>query len=65
MFVNTQLLISQDREAVLSHFHTLKREMNICREAERSSLTKLTLQSDAAIKLLQKKSEMVRTIPQN
>lgn len=50
---------SQDREAVLSHFHALKQEMNHCREVERSSLTKLTMQSDAAIKQLQKKREKV------
>ncbi len=53
------IYFSQDREAVLTHFHALKQEMNTCREHERNCLTKLTLQSDAAIKLLEKKREKV------
>ena len=44
----------------MAHFHELKHEMNSSREAERSSLTTLTLQSDTAMKELQKKKEMVR-----
>lgn len=52
--------MSQDREAVLAHFHELKQEMNSSREAERNSLTTLTLQSDAAMKELQKKKEKVQ-----
>ena len=43
----------------MAHFHELKQEMNISREAERNSLTTLTLQSDAAMKELQKKKEKV------
>ena len=52
-------LICQDREAVLAHFHELKQEMNSSREEERSRLTTLTLQSDAAMKELQTKKEKV------
>ena len=44
---------------MLTHYHTLKQEMNVCREAERNSLTKLTLQSDVANKELERKNEMV------
>ena len=44
----------------MAHFHELKHEMNSSREAERSSLTTLTLQSDSAMKELQKKKEKVR-----
>jgi len=49
--------IKQDREAVLARFHELKAEMTASREQERSGLTTLTLQSDAAIKELQRKKE--------
>ena len=45
---------------MLAHFHELKHEMNSSREAERNSLTTLTLQSDAAMKELQKKKEKAR-----
>ena len=44
---------------MLTHYHTLKQEMNACREAERNSLTKLTLQSDVAIKELERKKDKV------
>ena len=53
-------MIFQDREAVLAHFHELKQEMNSSREVERNNLTTLTLQSDAAMKELQKKKEKVK-----
>ena len=53
------LLCFKDREILQSHFHTLKREMVSCRELERSNLTTLTLQSDAAIKELQRKKDRV------
>lgn len=33
--------------------------MNVCRESERNALTKLTLQSDAAIKQLERKKDKV------
>ena len=44
----------------MAHFHELKHEMNSSREAERSRLTTLTLQSDTAMKELQKKKEKAR-----
>lgn len=43
----------------MAHFHELKQEMNSSREAERNNLTTLTLQSDTAMKELQKKKEKV------
>lgn len=55
----------QDREALLTHFRALKQEMNLCRESERCSLTKLTLQSDAAIKQLERKREKVQPTASN
>ena len=42
-----------------SHFHELKGQMNQLREKERAGLTKLTLDSNAAIKKLKQKSEKV------
>lgn len=45
--------IKEDRETVLAHFHELKAEMVKSRESERDNLTKLTLQSDEAMKELQ------------
>ena len=56
---NLNMISIQDREALLTHFRALKQEMNLCRESERCSLTKLTLQSDAAIKQLERKREKV------
>ena len=44
----------------MAHFHELKQEMNSSREAERNNLTTLTLQSDAAMKELQKQKEKVK-----
>lgn len=54
--------LPQDREALLTHFHTLKQEMNVCRESERNALTTLTLQSDAAIKQLERKKDKVQSL---
>ena len=46
----------------MAHFHELKQEMNSSREAERNNLTTLTLQSDTAMKELQKKKEKVNVL---
>ena len=53
------LLSFQEREVMLAHFQELKGQMNKLREHERDRLTKLTLQSNAAIKELLRKSEKV------
>ncbi|XP_048582995.1 dynein regulatory complex subunit 2 [Nematostella vectensis] len=50
-------MIKEQREVVGAQFHELKAEMNKMREAERAQLTQLTLQSNAAIKELQRKHE--------
>lgn len=44
------------------HFHELKHQMNRVRERERGKLTKLTLESDTAIKELKKKKEKVNYV---
>ena len=44
---------------MLAHFQELKGQMNKLRETERERLTKLTLESNAAIKELRKKSDKV------
>ena len=46
---------------MLAYFQELKGQMNKCREAERERLTKLTLESTAAIKELKRKSDKVRS----
>jgi len=54
--------LREEREHVQKHFQELKAEMNHCRERERSQLTTLTLQSNAAIKKLStvaKKGELI------
>ncbi|RMX54250.1 hypothetical protein pdam_00016921 [Pocillopora damicornis] len=50
-------LIKEQREVVATQFHELKAEMNKMRDSERSRLTQLTLQSNAAIKELTKTKE--------
>ncbi|XP_003385231.1 PREDICTED: coiled-coil domain-containing protein 65-like [Amphimedon queenslandica] len=50
--------IRNDRETVLAHFRELKAEMIKSRENERSNLTKLTIQSNEAIKELEKQQAM-------
>ena len=44
---------------MLAHFQELKGQMNRLREQERDRLTKLTLESNAAIKELRRKAEKV------
>ncbi|KAJ7387898.1 Dynein regulatory complex subunit 2 [Desmophyllum pertusum] len=50
-------LIKEQREVVATQFHELKAEMNKMRDLERSRLTQLTLQSNAAIKELKRTNE--------
>lgn len=51
--------LKEQREVIAEHFHTLKSQMNSFRENERSRLTKLTLDSNAAIKGVQSKLDLV------
>ena len=44
---------------MLAHFQDLKAQMNKLRDAERDKLTKLTLESNAAIKELKRQKEKV------
>lgn len=48
--------LREEREAMLAHFQHLKGQMNRLREIEREKLTKLTLQSNAAIKVNKKQN---------
>ena len=49
----------QEREKMLAHFQDLKAQMNKLRERERDKLTKMTLESNAAIKELKRQKEKV------
>lgn len=44
---------------MLAHFQELKAQMNKVREAERDKLTKITLESNAAIKEVKRQKEKV------
>ncbi|KAJ8312698.1 hypothetical protein KUTeg_010071 [Tegillarca granosa] len=54
--------LKEEREGMLAHFQDLKAQMNKLRDAERDKLTKLTLESNAAIKELKRQQEKVETI---
>ncbi|KAK3591488.1 hypothetical protein CHS0354_031595 [Potamilus streckersoni] len=45
-------LLKEEREKMLAHFQELKAQMNKMRDAERDKLTKMTLESNAALKEL-------------
>lgn len=49
--------LREERELMLAHFQDLKGQMNKLRASEHERLTKLTLQSNAALKELKRKSE--------
>ena len=49
----------QERERMLAHFQELKAQMNKIRDCEREKLTKLTLESNAALKELKRQKEKV------
>ncbi|WAR03826.1 DRC2-like protein [Mya arenaria] len=51
-----------DREKMLAHFQLMKAEMNKVRENERDKLTKVTLESNAAIKEVKRQKEKVELI---
>jgi len=50
-------VLKEDREKMQRHFHELKAEMNQVRDKERDKLTKLTLESNAAIKEVKRQKE--------
>ena len=45
---------------MLAHFQELKAQMNKVRDVEREKLTKVTLESNAAIKEIKRQKEKVR-----
>lgn len=51
--------ILQEREKMLAHFQDLKAQMNKLRERERDKLTKMTLESNSAMKELKRQNEKV------
>ncbi|XP_005090934.1 dynein regulatory complex subunit 2 isoform X1 [Aplysia californica] len=51
------IITKKDREKMQRHFHELKAEMNQVRDKERDKLTKLTLESNAAIKEIKRQKE--------
>ncbi|KAL3856679.1 hypothetical protein ACJMK2_011406 [Sinanodonta woodiana] len=50
-------LLKEEREKMLAHFQELKAQMNKMRDAERDKLTKMTLESNAALKELKRLKE--------
>ncbi|KAH9525692.1 Dynein regulatory complex subunit 2 [Bulinus truncatus] len=50
-------LLKEEREKMQRHFHELKAQMNKVRENERDKLTKITLESNAAIKEITRQKE--------
>lgn len=56
-FDDESVITKQDREKMQRHFHELKWEMNQVRDKERDKLTKLTLESNAAIKEVKRQKE--------
>ncbi|XP_076473124.1 dynein regulatory complex subunit 2-like [Babylonia areolata] len=49
--------LKEERERMLAHFQELKAQMNKIRDCEREKLTKLTLESNAAMKELRRQKE--------
>ncbi|KAH3890956.1 dynein regulatory complex subunit 2-like [Dreissena polymorpha] len=54
--------LKESREKMLAHFQQMKAEMNKVRENERDKLTKVTLESNAAIKEVQRQKNKVEQI---
>lgn len=55
-------LCLKERERMLSHLQDLKAEMNKLRDGERAKLTKMTIESNGAIKALKSKVQKVRSL---
>ncbi|XP_022346038.2 dynein regulatory complex subunit 2-like [Crassostrea virginica] len=54
--------LKEEREKMLAHFQHLKSQMNKLRDGERDKLTKLTLESNSAIKELKRNIEKLQSI---
>ncbi|KAK3085108.1 hypothetical protein FSP39_024493 [Pinctada imbricata] len=54
--------LKEERERMLTHFQQLKAQMNKMRDGEREKLTKLTLESNNAIKSLNRRIEKLKNI---
>ncbi|VDI16575.1 Hypothetical predicted protein [Mytilus galloprovincialis] len=54
--------LKEEREKMLAHFQDLKAQMNKLRERERDKLTKMTLESNSAMKELKRQNEKVTVI---
>ncbi|XP_071166251.1 dynein regulatory complex subunit 2-like [Mytilus edulis] len=54
--------LKEEREKMLAHFQDLKAQMNRLRERERDKLTKMTLESNGAMKELKRQNEKVTVI---
>lgn len=54
--------LKEEREKMLAHFQHLKSQMNKLRDGERDKLTKLTLESNSAIKELKRNIEKLQCI---
>lgn len=55
-------MLKEEREKMLKHFQELKAQMNKVREAERDKLTKVTLESNSAIKEVKRQHDKVEQI---
>ena len=63
IFQNSNLLAwFKNRDIMNSHFHDLKNQMKSIQDTMRRKLTKLTIDSDEAIRVLKEKSEKVSHI---
>lgn len=54
--------IKEERERMLAHLQDLKAEMNKLRDGERAKLTKMTVESNTAIKTMKSKVEKVKNV---
>lgn len=55
--------IKENRDIMSKHFHDLKAQMKIMQDNMRKKLTKLTVETDAALKMLTEKDEKVSSLP--
>lgn len=55
-------MLKEEREKMLAHFQELKAQMNKVRDVEREKLTKVTLESNAAIKEIKRQKDKAEQI---
>ncbi|KAK3083899.1 hypothetical protein FSP39_004880 [Pinctada imbricata] len=55
-------MLKEEREKMLAHFQDLKAQMNKLRDREREKLTKLTLESNSAMKELKRQNDKVKSV---